>query len=383
MELTNKLSAIGDAIREKTGKSELLTLDAMPGEIASIETGGGGSIEVEPIVLTGDCRYKCGGDMASKYIELFGNTVSTKNITDASYMFQNYKNEIIPFDINLDDNSTMLSVPSLFANCKNLKELPKIKGNGKIYNVSEMFSSCYNLREIPEDFLNALNISHWINATSPYQYSTSGMFQYCYSLRSLPIKWFTNISPILNYSSNYFHWGFFSCASLDELVNMPIPYTATYTSNLFNRAFNSCNRLKNLTFEVNEDGSPLEKNWKAQTIDLSAFVGMGYTNTNIISYNSDITADKEVVDDATYQALKNDPDWFTCDINYSRYNHDSAVRTINTLPDTSAYLATAGGTNTIKFKGTAGALTDGGAINTLTEEEIAVATAKGWTVSMA
>lgn len=42
MALTNKLSAIGDAIREKTGKSELLTLDEMPEEIRSIEGSGGG-----------------------------------------------------------------------------------------------------------------------------------------------------------------------------------------------------------------------------------------------------------------------------------------------------------------------------------------------------
>jgi hypothetical protein len=65
-------------------------------------------------------------------------------------------------------------------------------------------------------------------------------------------------------------------------------------------------------------------------------------------------------------------------VDYARYNHDSAVNTINSLPDTSAY-----GTNTIKFRGIAGSATDGGAINTLTEEEIAVATAKGWTVSFA
>ena len=37
---------------------------------------------------------------------------------------------------------------------------------------------------------------------------------------------------------------------------------------------------------------------------------------------------------------------------------------------------------TIKFRGEAGSATDGGAINTLTEEEIAVATAKGWTVTL-
>lgn len=41
MALTDKLTAIGDAIRSKTGKSELLTLDAMPQEIQSIQTGGG------------------------------------------------------------------------------------------------------------------------------------------------------------------------------------------------------------------------------------------------------------------------------------------------------------------------------------------------------
>lgn len=42
MALTDKLSAIGDAIRAKTGKTATMTLDEMPTEIASIETGGGG-----------------------------------------------------------------------------------------------------------------------------------------------------------------------------------------------------------------------------------------------------------------------------------------------------------------------------------------------------
>ena len=67
---------------------------------------------------------------------------------------------------------------------------------------------------------------------------------------------------------------------------------------------------------------------------------------------------------------------------FSRYNHDSAVETINSLPDTSEYLATAGGTNTIKFRNYSGACTDGGGTNDLTPEEIAVATAKGWTVTI-
>lgn len=46
MALTNKLSAIGDAIRAKTGGTELLTLDAMPTAIAGIKTGGGDLPEI-------------------------------------------------------------------------------------------------------------------------------------------------------------------------------------------------------------------------------------------------------------------------------------------------------------------------------------------------
>ena len=52
MALTDKLTAIGDAIRSKTGGSELLTLDEMPQEIQSIQTGGGGEVSEELDTLT-------------------------------------------------------------------------------------------------------------------------------------------------------------------------------------------------------------------------------------------------------------------------------------------------------------------------------------------
>lgn len=48
MALTDKLNAIGDAIREKTGKVDKLTLDEMPTEIASIE--GGGTTPANPVI---------------------------------------------------------------------------------------------------------------------------------------------------------------------------------------------------------------------------------------------------------------------------------------------------------------------------------------------
>lgn len=46
MALTDKLTAIGNAIREKTGETELLSLDGMAAAIAAIEAGGGGNIRV-------------------------------------------------------------------------------------------------------------------------------------------------------------------------------------------------------------------------------------------------------------------------------------------------------------------------------------------------
>ena len=52
MALTDKLSAIGNAIRAKTGKTELLTLAQMPAEIESIETGGS-MPDFEKVVVSG------------------------------------------------------------------------------------------------------------------------------------------------------------------------------------------------------------------------------------------------------------------------------------------------------------------------------------------
>lgn len=53
MALTDKLAAIGDAIRAQTGKEEKLTLDQMPDEIAGISGGGGVDANIVPL-LVGD-----------------------------------------------------------------------------------------------------------------------------------------------------------------------------------------------------------------------------------------------------------------------------------------------------------------------------------------
>ena len=53
MALTDKITAIGNAIRSKTGSSDLLTLDEMPQEIQAIQTGGSGDTALVDSILSG------------------------------------------------------------------------------------------------------------------------------------------------------------------------------------------------------------------------------------------------------------------------------------------------------------------------------------------
>lgn len=377
------LTAIGDAIRGKTGKTDLIDPANMSTEITNIPAGGG-SDDLEPLVLRGDCERACSGPVAAAFIENFPTKISTDWVTVAKSMFINYKLSSVPFDINFSTTSSYHELNSMFNSADKLKSLPKLL-NAKPSVLSSLFYGCTNLRSIPQGFTSTWDWSYLDSRTGPYSYTSNSMFSACQSLRTVPLELLEHANPEVGYSGSIFSNAFGSCSTLDEVVGLPIPYpySTIWTGNAFSQIVYNCNRLKRFTFSLDpETNQPYKRQWKSQTLDLSRGVGVASEVSYITGYSSGITSDKMVKDDATYQALKDDPDWFTTDIAYCRYNHDSAVETINSLPDTSEYLASAGGTNTIKFKGAAGEKTDGGAINTLTEEEIAVATAKGWTVSL-
>ena len=379
------LTNIGDAIREKTGKTDLIAPGDMPAEIMAIETGsGGGDLPEEAFKFTGNCAQLFANDRWKWFIEQYGNKITTEGITNAGYMFQYITYERIPFEINIADKTTALN--SIFYNAQKLKELPKINSNittiptskYSFMDVSYMIMGIKYLREIPEDYFTSLAPAEYWEARKTLQADGKGnMFNGLYSLRKLP-----NTTPFMSHGTGPYNSMYgnmcYDCYTLDEITSLPVEPGA-YTSNCFSYIVKNCHRLKEFTFATQDDGTPYTTNWKNQVIDFT-WVGTSSdlnASRDIVRYNSGITSDKKVIDDATYQALKNDPDWFTQMLDYSRYNHDSAVNTINSLPDTSAY-----GTNTIKFTGDAGKLTDGGAINTMTEEEIAVAAVKGWTVSL-
>lgn len=318
-------------------------------------------------LLNGIQTNKYSNNSMNWFFNLYGDKITTIDLYDCGQMFSGSDRlEELPFTLNFLKDTGII-VNQIFNNCQALKKVPTM--NNLTINGSEsMFQNCYSLNSFPEDFTCAF---------SDYQ-SGSKQFNCCYSLRKIPTilhKGLINTATS-SYSSPYYQ-RYYYCFNLDDITELAVA-TVTYTSNMFRNTFYNCNRLNNLTFEMNEDGTSKTANWANQVIDMSSSIGYVANEYYILSFNSGITIDKKVYDDATYQALKDDPDWYSLDINYSRYNHDSAVNTINSLPDCSG----SGGTNTITFTGNSGALTDGGAINTLTEEEIAVATAKGWTVSL-
>ena len=220
------------------------------------------------MVLTGDQDYGCAGSVAANYIKLYGNTISTKDLANTNYMFYKYQNERIPFEINYRLNVSSIN-SFMFNNAKNLTQLPAIN-NLIVYDLNNFCNGCYRLREIPEDFFDSWDFTALAIVSSGYAGNCSSMFSYCYSLRSLPLKIFKYMNPkITSNNYKYFYYGFYCCYVLDELADLPLPYTLNQTSNMFNSTFNKCYRLKKVTFALQENGLPMVVNWKSQTIDLS------------------------------------------------------------------------------------------------------------------
>ena len=181
MALTDKLSAIGTAIREKTGGSELLTLDAMPGAIRSISGGGGGGVPTEALNITGNCDYKFCGSGWNWLIDTYGNQITTNNITSATNMFfTNHGVREIPFTLNFQQGNPINAI-SMFQSTYYLTKLPAVN-NFMINNIQNMFCDCAHLREINQEFLDGIDYSYIANATSWDVGCAGYLFSQCFSL---------------------------------------------------------------------------------------------------------------------------------------------------------------------------------------------------------
>ena len=181
------LTAIGDAIRGKTGKTELLNPTNMPAEISSIQSGSG--IPAEGFILTGSCSDRFANNGWNWFIDMYGDIIKTQDITNSSYMFS-HSNELqsIPFDINFEQsNNTGNKMDYTFDFCNKLLELPKMN-YARPTDIAYLFENCQKIRYIPDNFDSTWDWSYIDTATSNGTGSMKTVFNLCYSLRKLPIN---------------------------------------------------------------------------------------------------------------------------------------------------------------------------------------------------
>lgn len=332
-----------------------------------------GAPTAEELTFTGDCDYAFYKGIFDWIINKYKNSITT-NIGQAKHMFEFTKLSSIPITLNCADNQyDNYAFSYMFQNAQKLQVTPNI--TGYLRGVAHMFDGCLELHAIPE---YNINFDRQHADTSG---SVSDIFHSCRKLRSIPTNFLKQLYNASKTSYNTCYSSMFNdCYYLDEIVGIPVS-PATFTENCFSNTFTNCKRVKNVIFDT-DNGNAKTANWKGQLVNLAYNGGVGYSGFNLDTVGDDDgyrLTEATKITSLNYDTLKDNPDSWTSQVEYSRYNHDSAVATINSLPDTSAYLAENGGTNTIKFVGASGSATDGGAINTLTEEEIAVAVAKGWT----
>lgn len=330
--------------------------------------GGGDDLPEEIFKFSGNCDYLNSNGIWDWFFNKYYSRITFNNISSVTGWMRNSKIKDFSFDVSILDGNT--DVTHMFYGMSELEAVSgKITVGRSGAYLSNMFSGCKKLRHIP---LSTLPLFQMHNKTK----SLSALFNDCQSLITIPQEIIPHICGS-SYTST-----FYNCYVLDKIVGLPV-CTNTLSSNVFSSTFSNAGRLSRLTFALDND-VPYVVNWKNQTLDLASVpqVGIVGSDNYITKNNSGLSLATKVTDDASYQALKDNPNWWSGTRAYSRYNHDSAVETIHSLPDASAYLATVGGTNTIRLKGDCGASTDGGAINTLTADEIAVATARGWTVTL-
>ena len=252
MALTNKLTAIADAIREKTGTTEPMTLDSMATAISGITGGGGGEltdyIPESALTIIGYCDYMCYKGKWDWFIEKHGDKITTSNLVNTSCMFQNCSLEEIPFILNYKDTTSVKDLTRTFSNSKICK-VPTINiPNAQTLILNSIFSNCNYLRDLNGVFENeeAFGAS-WQSFVNNSQFSNhyvSDLFNCLYSLRTVP-TWFyllklnPNSSTYIYPSYNFYYETFTSCYSLDEVKNIPVyKCQGDATTNMFTGTFN-------------------------------------------------------------------------------------------------------------------------------------------------
>ena len=353
------LTNIANSIRSKTGSTELMTPSEMAGNVEQIEGVGDyfttefengrgitqtqetswykSILKLPPLSFNGTtCSamfYYC----PAQTIDL--SNFNTSNVTNMNRMFLSCS-KLTSLDLSKFDTSNVENMGSMFSGCSNLTSLDLSKfDTSNVTTMESMFSGCSKLTSLDLSKFNTSNVTNMNGMFSNLKLTTLNLSNFNTSNVTTMANMFNNCSALTTLNLSNFNTSnvttvgnmFFVCSNLTDVNLSSFDFSkVTYTDNLFS----NCTNLTNLTFGTN--------------------LGKGYIqNTEQYTY---------------YRLVLT-----SC----TKLTHDSLMSVINGLYDLNLTYDVANGGTLYTQSLVLGATN----IAKLTEEEIAIATAKGWTVS--
>lgn len=213
MALTDKLTAIADAVRSKTGGTEGLTLDQMATEIAGISVGGGEELKIT------DARYLFYCGARSDQMDVFVSALSDE-CTSFEGMFAGNSVAQMPFvTVPFFDTSKGTSFAKMFYYCKPLISVPEYDMSN-CETLEQTFSECSALAAVPHFDTSKVRT---------FRYT----FAYCYALESIP-KF--NTSNGTNFYATFYH-----CSKLKSVPELDLNKGTSFAD-----MFKGCTALTDL-----------------------------------------------------------------------------------------------------------------------------------------
>ena len=253
------------------------------------------------------------------------------------------KDELKTLDLSDFDTSQVTSMIEAFFQCSNLTSIDLTNVNtSNVTNMSAMFGECSNLTSLDVSNFDTSNVT-----------SMTSMFSNCYNLTSLDVSNFdtSNVTNMTSMFSNCYNLTSLDVSNFDtsNVTNMPGMFLGNWNLTSLDVSNFDTSKVINMSYMFYSD---------SELTDL-------YMNFNVrsVSYYGDIFYNckslKNVV--GKFEGTK-----FDLDFSLSPLTAASAMVFINGL-------ATVTETRTLKLSATT--------YDSLTNEQIAIATSKGWTVT--